>query len=646
MKKEKHIFIKVLLSVILSVLLAVCLQITVHFTNPMHQIIFLAAASAVCFIITVIPKFRLKRYIVSFVCILAAAGIACGSFIGIHRYYEKDSVYSSPDSTNDFFKNKKALIIVPHQDDDINTTGGLIDLFRRNESSVYIIFTTNGDSYGLGETRLKESLEVADFYGMPRENVIFLGYANGWKNANEHIYSTGPDYVLESKVGRTATYGIDGHPAYNDGNAYTRNNLKTDLKDAVLEINPDIIFCVDCDFHPDHRMTSLIFEEVMGEILSQKDDFRPLVFKSFAYCTAFYGKFDFYSKNIYSTKVECKNDLVPDINIYRWSERLRLPAASDSMSRYLRTGSTYKALDLYPSQYITKQAQGVINGDKVFWKRNTESILYNAEITATSGDAKLLNNFKLLEINDIKNAKALPFDGTWIPESADTEKKITVKLKDVQNISEIRLYDSPSTEDNILSAEIKFDSGAVIETGALESNGSATVIPCNQQNVSSFEITVKNSEGKAGLTEIEAYKENPDKDNIRLMKIINGNDDFVYDYYIDRSGSEEFSLYTYGCAPCRDSDYSIKCDGSSCSASIKNGKIKVSCPKGQKCTLTVTDNKNKVSDTVIISNPKDIALRNLAQKFDRMYNETYSTENQILYYYTIKSEIYRLIFGK
>ncbi|MCQ2470720.1 MAG: PIG-L family deacetylase [Clostridia bacterium] len=608
----------------------------------------LAVVFAVSFAVSLILKHSFKRYIVSIVSILTATGIFFGAFFGVYKYYKPLSQYSNPDEYTDLCKDKTILLVVPHQDDDLNISSGMIDILAKNSSRVFIVFTTNGDAYGLGETRLNESLNVAKQYNIPESNIIFLGYPNELDPCSQSLYNSEPDEKVTSKIGRTETYGLENHPAYREGIPYTRNNLKSDLISAILEVKPDIIFAVDCDFHPDHRMTSLIFEESMGEILAKNTEYKPLVFKTFAYCTSFYGIFDFYQKNIFSTKVECKDGLIPNINIYKWSERVRFPVSSASLSRYIENTSTYNALSLYASQYIIYQAEGAINGDRVFWKRDTNSILYNAEINASSGNASLLNNFKLLDFNDVVPIDAVPFDGVWVPLSTDKEKKVIINLAEPSDISEIRLYDNPSLDDNILKAEITFDDGTTIETQELQSNGSATKITCNQKNVKSFEVSIKESKGQqAGFTEIEAYKDVDDSSNfVHIMKVVNSNDDFVYDYYIDKSGSEEFSLYKYNCAPVKDTDYEITCDNSNCTAEISNGVLKINCPKGNRCTVSIADKVNGLVDTVVFSNPRDAFMRNLAQRFDKMYSQKYSIENQKKYYYETKSEIYKFIFDK
>ena len=94
----------------------------------------------------------------------------------------------------------------------------------------------------------------------------------------------------------------------------------------------------------------------MAEILRESSSYRPLVFKSFAYCTYYYGQKDFYQRNIYSTKVDCPNGYLEDVNVYSWSDRIRFPVNSKVLSRYILKSDLYSKLSMYASQEYQKKA--------------------------------------------------------------------------------------------------------------------------------------------------------------------------------------------------------------------------------------------------------------------------------------------------
>ena len=185
-------------------------------------------------------------------------------------------------------KNKqRALIIVPHQDDELILAGPFWDRLQ-NEYEVFVAFTTNGD-YDLKERingRLLEALDALGQLSIDATHVIFLGYGDKWKGT--HIYNSEPDEIKVSHCGMSKTYALPNHPEYHfirngEHAEYTRRNLLLDLVALIESILPDTILCCDVDNHPDHIATSLIFEEALGMILKKKNEYNPLVLKKFNY---------------------------------------------------------------------------------------------------------------------------------------------------------------------------------------------------------------------------------------------------------------------------------------------------------------------------------------------------------------------------
>ena len=69
---------------------------------------------------------------------------------------------------------------------------------------------------------------------------------------------------------------------------------------------------------------------------------------------------------------------------------------------------------------------------------------------------------------------------------------------------------------------------------------------------------------------------------------------------IEPLGKESFTLYTVGDA---DQPYSVSVQGDKCSARIGQERtLTISCPKNQRCIVTVTSGDGKYWDTVLISN--------------------------------------------
>ena len=74
------------------------------------------------------------------------------------------------------------MLIVPHEDDDLNILGGIIDQYIRYGSEFSVVFMFNGDYYIPGEERIAESLALYESIRVPEESVIFLGYSDQLKS--------------------------------------------------------------------------------------------------------------------------------------------------------------------------------------------------------------------------------------------------------------------------------------------------------------------------------------------------------------------------------------------------------------------------------------------------------------------------------
>lgn len=563
----------------------------------------------------------------------------------IRRKYKKAEVpLSESEDKSELYANKSVLLIVPHQDDDINLMGGIIEEYIKYKSDIRICFYTNGDMETAAEIRLNESLRVAEFYGIPSENIIFMGYGDRWNSEFGHIYTCADDELVSSASGKTQTYALPNHPAYNNGTEYKHKNVVNDMKSIIEEIKPTDIFCVDYDCHTDHIACSLFFEEALLGVLKNNSNYQPNVFKGFAYETAFFSEKDFFRTNIASTVNERRTDYMKEFVNFNWYDRVRFPVSTKSTTRFIENSSVYRALSFYQSQNATDYAESIINGDKVFWRRRTDSVLYNAKISTSSGNANLLNDFKIFDtdalhdfpMSNIKgiyipNSSEFPKAGIWHPDLDDEKKEIKIKLAEKKNIKFVCLYDNPSRTDNIINAEIVFDNGKVIETGPLNSDGSATLIKVSANSVSSFIVRITDWDGnEPGLTEIEAFEKENENEPC-FIKLTDECENFIYDYIIESGDQTKLSLYSYNHYGLSLENYTISCSNNKCSAIFDDEMIIVNCPKGESCIITVAS-KDDISDSVKISNPKDKKLLKKAIGLDKYYYRILKPHSQKMYY--------------
>ena len=521
----------------------------------------------------------------------------------------ESTFFDAPSSMHPgLFSGHEVMVIVPHQDDCLNLCSGVMESYLEAGSRVRIVYVTNGDFGGKswGIRRIGESLASMEIIGIPPEDVFYLGYGDQWRGSR-HIYNASPDKVIPSQAKQRMTYGSEQHSAYREGTPYTRNNLKQNLRSVIEEFLPDTIFCIDFDGHRDHRAVCLFFEEVMGEILKSRQDYRPTVFKGFGYGTSWYAAKDFYSENPKSTLNPGITDYLLDDPCFVWQNRVRFPVSGHATGRFLRETTTFRMLEKHVSQKATKHATNVINGDKVYWLRDTSSLLYGAALSASSGNALLLNDFKLIDSDNVNEPESVITGNVWHPAKKDQEKTVSVQFASPVNISVLRLYDSPDLTSNILDALVTFDDGTSVSSGPLYTNGSPTELVFPVKTVSSFSVRLTETEGNgAGLCELEAYEKEPVR-TIRWIKFLNESDDFLYDYWLQPSGRESLSLYAFPGALPGDlsSEYVLEpIADEMCSAVFSGDHIDVSCPPGHRFELTVRSlNDPSVYDTILISNP-------------------------------------------
>ena len=545
--------------------------------------------------------------------------LACVSLSLIwYSVYRGGAYQDVDDNKAQVFAGRKVLALVPHEDDEANILLGVLEQYVKYGSDVYVAYVFNGDYQNSGAQRIAEAEAAMARCGIPSERLIFLGYGDQLNQDGCGIYYCPEDELLTSRAGFSSTYGTDRHPPFNP-NSYTCRHLYEDIRTLLLRYTPDVIFCSDMDPHDDHQTVSMFFEKAMGEVLKARGDYEPEIYRAFAYHTAYWAQPDFYSLNIVSTKKQNPEPYITDCgsNVYNWEERLRLPVDTGILSRSMFSSRGYDVLLQYQSQVAAEQADGIINGDKVFWQRESGSVSYEAEFWVSSGDGSTLNDFVL---TDRDQASEVPghSSNTWVPDGEDQEKRIIIKFTQPTTLSRVVLYDNPSLTDNVLEASIHLDNGSFYMTGPLEPNGSGTEILFDRTEVEELEISLMKTEGSsAGFTEVELFAgayEPP----FQFIKLTNAQGDFIYDYYIDPSGREELGLYSFGCSD-QIADYRIICIGEGCHAEVEEGRLIMHCPPGKSCLLTLMDESGRISDTVAIRNEATwpVELAQYLEKYSR-----------------------------
>lgn len=461
--------------------------------------------------------------------------------------------------TESSWVDKTVMIIVPHQDDEINLAGSTIKNLTDNHIHVIVVFATTSDYHDSGIDRLHEALAALKILGVPKKDIVFLGYCNmPMVTKTQHFYNADEDLVITSDQGLTQTYALPEKPEFcfnltGQHKNYTKKNLREDIQAVITHYKPDIIFAADFDRHIDHRAISLLFEEAIANILSKNDNtYYPELYKGFCYNGSYLGKKDFYELNL-AGEAKAEGEFINDPNYdtdfppYLWDERLRLPVVREALSRTLNSNLIYQALRAHFSQGIIHNAKRIINSDQIFWRRMTTSLSYQAKIIVTSGNAKYLNDFKLADCDDIY---ALPasFSGTWVPDTTDSEKKAVFSFNKPQIVTQVILYGNSNLDSRVLEGTITLSNGFTTKFGPLKQGSKATVITFKpQNNIFSLTISLSKLQGtNAGLNEVEIYATDKFPSLLNFIKILI-EDNFAYEYLITAKTKElPLNLYAYG----------------------------------------------------------------------------------------------------
>lgn len=491
--------------------------------------------------------------------VLAVLAVVCVYETELNKLDSNDGVDNSFYDSQ--FKNKKVMVIVPHEDDDLLISGQVLPPMYKNGADVRVVFATNGDKRVSAYTRQSEACNALEKLGIPREKVIFLGYPDGtqlYVGKKAFSFSSGWDHTYAGKGFKDYHFDRFGTHA-----KYTAENMVDDIESVVLEYRPDYILAIDFDTHTDHRGVSISFEKAMERILKKESGYTPKVLKCFGYSLAWKSKPDFYALNIKSTvmqDIEKNNDpsYETDVPQYRWNNRVRLPIDKKSLSHSILRCSEYKALSEHLSQYAYCYSERIINGDSVYWNRRTDSLTYNADISVSSGDASLLNDFRLIGVGNRTAGLHVKLENCVSRfDKNDAQKTVTVKFDSPKTVSCVSLYDNFGLNSNILGGVITFSDGSKVEVPALNADGSETrVVFEPKHNITSFTFKVTEYEGVAGLDEIEAF-ENADYDmDFSLIKLKNADtDDYMYNYLITPD-EKSLNLGAYASDP--NAGYTIK----------------------------------------------------------------------------------------
>mgnify|MGYP000005375862 FL=1 len=445
------------------------------------------------------------------------------------------------------------MVIIPHEDDEINLAGTVIYHARKLGIRVICVFATNGDWKYPGLIRMKEAIQALSVLGVPEEDIVFLGYPDGGVHGERNVFVNGRQHPLIGRDGRSETYGLDTHVDFaiqyrGKHQAYTWDGLVQDIKDVILQDKPAMIMATDFDSHPDHRLCYLGFLHAMKSILHTDHEYRPVVLMGFCYSTGFEGRKDFYGPHLLSSVVNMdqiwNKDYETDNPVYEWSKRLRFSVEA-ACRPWMKSNIIYKALSCHMSQKASSRAIRLINGDQVFWLRRTDNRIYEGTVSVSSGNGGYLHDFMMMNTDHITDKRPAMENYLWVPDAEDKDRWCRCDFDAPQTIRAVAFYGNIDGESRIVKGKLTFSTGYSCMVGPFRAQGheNRIMVPV-QKSVTWVQFEILESQGKqAGISEWEIL-ENVDLPVSVLQICANGH--FVYDWAVYPGEKTEISAYTYG----------------------------------------------------------------------------------------------------
>lgn len=403
----------------------------------------------------------------------------------------------------------KLLVLVPHQDDELNIAGQLLPTFIESGWECKVCFSTNGDGFkSNGPVRTREAMKAAEYLGIGSKNLVFLGFDDSM--GPDHPYGRVSDAAIASAP-PTKTYSdeVACYSALRSGATLPqcRRTLVADIEHMITYWKPDSIICIDYDSHPDHRALSLAFEEALGSVLVRDTAYRPLVLKKFAYSSIWYGPAD-YSSFAPTMKPEPCGPFELDNPMYAWEDRVRVAPHPSTTAKFFFSNAVVKAAMRYPSQNAWWHMASVCNSDVVYWVRRTDNLVFDGEVETSSGNAQLLHSFLLFDSRDVcsNDMSALDARGFRFNEN-DAERTILVAFDKLRRVAEVTVREAVGSFGSLDHVSVSFNGGATIFTMSRSTVHPGRLELSLETPVFTREIILRFGEGanRQMIASVEAY---------------------------------------------------------------------------------------------------------------------------------------------
>ena len=410
----------------------------------------------------------------------------------------------------------RVLLLVPHQDDELLVGGPMLVNLCRGGHEVYVFLATNGDFFPFeSAARARESIRALTLLGVDRSRILFGGYGDDWRGGS--IYDAPYDEVKTSMAGFQQTHGpapgIDEwrYLRTKEHAPYTKAAYREDLFTLMDSLRPEVLLLIGYDFHPDHRTLHLLSLEALALLMEKDPSYTPVLLEKYAYMGNLFGAEDFF-RIPHLPSVRPKKVL--DTAFFDWKERIRYRVPRDCDTFFLAFNRMFRAARCYRTQGMWMSADKIINTDVVYWQRNTANRVLGAEIRASSGQVRWLNDLKLFESDSVSERTCDLASLCFRPDPADEEKTVTVTLRAPSDLKLLLLYfNTPGGISVDLEATLFLEDGSeAVLREAHQSRGTYSVLRLELDGRAclGFRLRFENVRGELGLGEIEALDRVPE----------------------------------------------------------------------------------------------------------------------------------------
>ena len=467
------------------------------------------------------------------------------------------------------------MFIVAHPNNEALMGAGTIQRFVDNNVPVKVVVVTNGDFRSVSQGHLREDETVAAMaeLGVAEDDIIFLGYPDDATNGGlREIYNNHPTSAtsyVSNITGKSVTYGSRGlgntdFHSHREGfpGQYNKANMLSDLEILISRYQPEQIYTHSiADEHPDQRIVYHFVTDALSAVMKDVANYQADVYtsivhspKNFPFTHTRGGALlaDKWPSDVFPARNVFEIDLFEDyewplpafagsvegvdtvrsrftpdqpfsepsqlmFTPYLWEERVAKFVPADMQSTFLASNPKYTVFEAYQSGHA---GHGWLHAfgknDEIFWRHDWSSnIALRANISASSqseATVQIAQNVADGIIDGRSESGYGYHQAEWVTEAnVGKDASLTMTWPRDYLVSELRFYDRPLLDRNIISATVTLSDGSSHQLSSLPAEGYTPAVieldPPRVINSLTFTIDSASSGGEVGLAEIEVIGE-------------------------------------------------------------------------------------------------------------------------------------------